>query len=97
MALNSPTDRVEDRLTRIEQKVDKLADMMVALARAEEKIEALKDDHDNMGERMNRFSEKLDNIEKAVNENTRTISIINRLFWIVVVAGATVIASQILM
>jgi len=97
MALNSPTDRVEDRLTRIEQKVDKLADIMVSLARAEEKIGALQDDHDNMGERMNRFSEKLDNIEKAVNENTRTISIINRLFWIVVVAGATVIASQILM
>ena len=97
MALNSPTDRVEDRLTRIEQKVDKLADMMIALARAEEKINALQDDHDNMAERMNKFDDKLDRIEKAVNDNTRTISIINRLFWIVVVAGATVIASQILM
>jgi len=90
-------DKWEDRLTRIEQKVDKLAEVLISLARAEEKIHALQDDHENMSGRMDNFSEKLDNIQKAVNENTRTISIINRLFWIVIVAGTTVIASQILM
>ena len=61
-------DKVEDRLTRIEQKIDKLADAMISLARAEEKIAALQDDHDNMRERMNRLSQKLDEqFVKAAN------------------------------
>ena len=72
-------DKVDDRLTRIEQKIDKLADAMVSLARAEEKILALQDDHDNMRERMNRLSQKLDDIQRSVDANTRTITIINRI------------------
>ena len=72
-------DKVEDRLTRIEQKIDKLADAMISLARAEEKILALQDDHDNMRERMNRLSQKLDDIQRSVDANTRTITIINRI------------------
>ena len=48
------------RLDRIEVKLDKLADAMVSMARAEEKITALQDDHDKMYERLNRLSTKLD-------------------------------------
>ena len=48
----------ETRLDRIEQKIDKLADAMISLARAEEKIIALQDDHDNMRDRMNKLSVK---------------------------------------
>ena len=46
----------ESRLDRIESKIDKLADAMISLARAEEKIIALQDDHDNMRERLNKLS-----------------------------------------
>jgi hypothetical protein len=46
---------------------------------------------------MNRFSEKLDNIEKKVDDNNRTVAIINKLFWIVLVASSGAIASQIWM
>ncbi len=90
-------DKVDDRLTRIEQKIDKLADAMVSLARAEEKIAALQDDHDNMRERMNRLSQKLDDIQRAVDNNTRTITIINRICWIIIVAGTTALIGQYLM
>ena len=41
------------RLDRIEEKLDKLAEAMIAMARAEEKIIALQDDHENMRERLN--------------------------------------------
>ncbi len=61
------------RLNRIEEKVDKLAETMVSLARAEEKIGSLMDDHQRMYERLNRFSQKLDEIEKKVDDNHRTI------------------------
>ena len=71
------------RLDRIEEKIDKLADAMIALARAEEKLIAIeKNNHSNM-ERMNRFSQKLDDIEKKVDDNARTVHIINKIALIV--------------
>ena len=85
------------RLDRIEEKLDKLTDAMVAMARAEEKIVALQDDHDNMRERMNKLSVKLDDIQRTVDENSRTIKFIHKLFWVAVVAAAGVIATNIWM
>ena len=38
----------EARLSRIEEKLDRLTDAMVSMARAEEKINALNDDHTKM-------------------------------------------------
>jgi hypothetical protein len=36
---------------------------------------------------MNKFSEKLDCIERKVNENANTVQVINKLFWAVIVAA----------
>ena len=77
-----------DRLNRIEEKIDKLSDAMISLARAEEKLIAIeKNNHANY-DRMNRFSVKLDNIEDKVNDNARTIDVIKKTFWLVVGAAA---------
>ena len=84
MAQNETT---ESRLDRIEQKIDKLADAMISLARAEEKIIALQDDHDNMRERLNKLSIKLDDIQKAVDDNARTVGIINKVVYAAMVAA----------
>ena len=65
------------RLDRIEDKLDKLADAMVAMARAEEKLEALQNEHNKMYERVNRLSAKLDDIESGVQENSNTVKVIN--------------------
>ena len=75
------------RLDRIEEKLDKLADAMISMARAEEKITALQDDHDKMYERMNRFSQKLDIIEKKVDDNSRTVNLINKIVYAAVIAA----------
>ena len=77
----------ESRLDRIEQKIDKLADAMISLARAEEKIIALQDDHDNMRDRLNKLYIKLDDIQKAVDDNAHTVSIINKVVYAAMVAG----------
>jgi len=85
------------RLDRIEEKIDKLSDAMISLARAEEKLIAIeKNNHANF-ERMNRFSQKLDIIEDKVNDNARTVSLINRMFWIAISASLAAVASHILM
>ena len=77
----------ESRLDRIESKIDKLADAMISLARAEEKIIALQDDHDNMRERLNKLSIKFDEIQKAVDDNARTVGIINKVVYAAMVAA----------
>jgi len=82
------------RLDRIEVKIDKLSDAMISLARAEEKLIAIEQNNHSNFERLNRFSAKLDDIEKKVDDNARTVQIINRLFWIVAVAIASVVVSQ---
>lgn len=93
MAVNNQTER----LNRIEEKIDKLSDAMISLARAEEKLIAIeKNNHANF-ERMNRFSIKLDEIEKKVDDNAHTVSVINKLFWVVLVSVVGTIASQIWM
>lgn len=74
------------RLDRIEGKIDKLADAMVSLARTEEKILSMEKENHNHFERMNRFSEKLDNVERKVNENAHTVNTLVKISGVVGVA-----------
>ncbi len=60
------------RLDRIEDKLDKLADAMVASA-------------------------KLDDIESGVQENSNTVKVINKLFWVAIIAASGAIAANIWM
>lgn len=78
------------RLDRIESKIDKLADAMIAIARAEEKLISIEKNNQNNFERMNKFSQKLDHIEKKVDDNAHTVSIINKVVYML---GAAVIAA----
>jgi uncharacterized membrane protein len=94
MVMARQPSTTNDRLQRIEDKVDKLAEAMISVARAEEKIGTLMNDHEKMHERLNRFSAKLDDVQRTVDENARTVSIINKLFWAVITAIAIGLASQ---
>lgn len=88
-------ENTNSRLDRIEDKLDQLTEAMVAMARAEEKIANLQQDQNNIFDRMNKHSEKLDDIEKVCNDNHRTICVINKLFWVVTVAVIGSIIAQI--
>ena len=86
-----------ERLERIEVKVDKLAETMIEMARFEQKLDNYEKYRDESWARMNRFSEKLDRIEKKVDENAHTVGLINKLFWVAIVAFAGAVAAQIWM
>ena len=85
---------MDHRLDKIEEKLDRLTDAMISMARAEEKINSLKDDHDKMYERINRLSVKLDDIEKKVDDNARTVSLINKLVFAATIAALGSIVAQ---
>lgn len=84
----------ERRLTRIEEKIDKLSEGMVTIARAEEKINAMESDRKIQINRLNRFSEKLDIIEKKVIDASKTMEVLNKLFWIACMAIAAAVATN---
>ena len=75
------------RLDRIEEKLDKLADAMISIARAEEKLASMAKNQENNHERVNRLSTKLDEIEKKVDENHRTVCLINKLVYAALIAA----------
>ena len=77
------------RLDRIEAKIDKLSETVISLARAEEKLISLENDKKFLMERMVKNEEKIDVVEKKVDETSITVRVINRLFWIVIVAVVT--------
>ena len=87
----------EDRLNRIEEKIDKMAEAIILMARFEEKLDNYGKYRDESWARMNRFSEKLDRIEKKVDENAHTVGLINKLFWVAIIAFAGAVAAQIWM
>ena len=75
-------DTTSDRLVRIEQKLERMETVLIAIARFEEKMDAYNEYRERSWERMNKFSEKLDNIEKKVNENAHTVGIINKVVYL---------------
>jgi len=85
------------RLERIEDKMDKMADALISLARFEEKMEAYNKYREDSWQRMNKFSEKLDIIEKKCDESANTVGVINKLFWIFTAVAASAVAAQIWM
>lgn len=88
---------VEDsRLDRIEAKIDKLSEAMITVARAEEKLISMEQKYAAQYDRMNKFSEKLDELERLVTQNAATVNTINKLFWIAIIATAGAIATNIL-
>jgi hypothetical protein len=89
MAKSSET---EQRLDRIETKIDKLAEAIISLARAEEKLIQLENDKKFLMEQMIKFENRLLIVEKQSNDSVTGLSFISRFFWIGMSAiGATVI------
>jgi len=85
------------RLNRIEEKIDKMSEAIIQMAKLETKIDNYEKYRDESWARMNRFSEKLDAIEKKVDDNHRTVSTINKLFWVVIIAAAGAVATNLWM
>lgn len=86
----------EKRLDRIEEKIDKLSEAMVLIARTDEKLVAMEQKYGAQYERMNRFSTKLDEIEKQVILNAQVSRNISTLFWILVTAVTGGVATMII-
>tara|TARA_X000000950_G_scaffold119897_1_gene150271 strand:+ start:4497 stop:4802 length:306 start_codon:yes stop_codon:yes gene_type:complete len=85
------------RLDRIEEKIDRMSEAIISLARAEEKIITLTSFSKQQSEQIQNVINKVEALEKQVEANASTVNIINRIFWIVMAASATAITGMFLM
>ncbi len=82
----------EQRLDRIEQKLDKLADAVVSLARMEERMLTLFKRMDSHDGRISKTEEEVDDLKSRVGTNGQALRFAERVFWIVVAAASEIIA-----
>ncbi len=74
----------EDRLTRIEQKLDKLSDAVVSLARMEERMVTLFNRMDNYDTNQQKVIDRLTDVEKRLATKTNTVRIGEKIVWVVI-------------
>ena len=73
------------RLDRIEEKLDQMAQAIIALARAEEKISTLAEFNKQQSEQIQSLINRIDRVEQLVNSNAGTVNVINKIFWVIIV------------
>jgi hypothetical protein len=72
------------RLDRIEEKLDQMAQAIIALARAEEKISTLAEFNKQQASQVQMLINRMDSVEQLVNSNASTVNIINKVFWLII-------------
>lgn len=83
----SPTKDHSDqnaRLDRIENKLDSLSEAIISIARAEEKITMLAKYGEAQAVQILKIVERLEALETKVTSNEIVVTVINKLFWILV-------------
>tara|TARA_B100002019_G_scaffold272393_1_gene267572 strand:+ start:544 stop:828 length:285 start_codon:yes stop_codon:yes gene_type:complete len=81
------SDTQEQRLEKIEEKLDRLADAVVSIARIEERVATVLRQNDRFFTRMDKIEQRLDDVESQSNVNSNTGRFIERFMWIVVAAA----------
>ena len=74
----------EERMDRIESKIDKLSEVLVQMARVEERILNSEEQHKEIRSDIRKLNDKVSEMEKVVQKNQITVNIINRISWIII-------------
>lgn len=83
----------DERMSRIEEKLDQLADAVVSIARAEEKIAVLIQDTRDIKITLNDTYNRLHKVELDNANNTSDLKTLNKFFWLVATTTVTVAAT----
>jgi phosphoglycerate-specific signal transduction histidine kinase len=85
----------QDRLTRIEEKVDKLSDAIISIARAEEKLIQLGTLTDVLFKKIEDMNSRMMEMEKSVAETRAFMNGFNKITWIFVSGLLTAVAAAV--
>jgi hypothetical protein len=82
----------EDRLTRMEEKIDKLSDAVISIARAEEKLIQLGTLTDVLFKKIDDMGERMIEMEKTSAETKAFMNGFNKITWVFVSGLLTALA-----
>ena len=88
---------VHNRLDRIEEKIDKLVEAIISIARAEEKIITLSSFSKQQAKQIQDLINRIEELEVSVAKNTNTVRLVNRTFWLVMSSAITAIVAMMFM
>ena len=88
---------VDNRLDRIEEKIDKLVEAIISIARAEEKIITLSSFSKQQAKQIQDLINRIEELEVSVAKNTNTVRLVNRTFWLVTSSAITAIVAMMFM
>ena len=88
---------VDNRLDRIEEKIDKLVEAIISIARAEEKIITLSSFSKQQAKQIQDLINRIEELEVSVATNTNTVRLVNRTFWLVMSSAITAIVAMMFM
>ena len=77
------------RLDRIEEKIDKLADAVVSIARAEEKLAGLESLNIDQHRKLQDLDDRMRQVETKVHDVEGAVGVLNKIFWIALTALIT--------
>ena len=77
----------EDRLERMEKKLDNLADALVSLVRMEERMVTLFRRMDSYDENQREMGKRIGTLERNTNNNGQLLRFAERMFWIIATAA----------
>ena len=73
----------DNRLSRIEEKLDKLLEAVISIARIEEWMISVFKRLDRVDEGFNKSDKRMDELEQTNIKRGQTIAFAERLFWII--------------
>lgn len=79
----------EERLARIETKVDQLADAMVTMARMEERMVTLFKRMDRYDDQQSKLDAKVSSLEKTSIKRSAIEVLVDKAFWLIGGAALT--------
>ena len=81
----------ERRLERVEEKLDKLAEAVISIARIEERVNTVLKHHDRFFNRLDKLEVRVDNVESKSLMNQNAISIAERFIWVLITSGVSML------
>jgi len=83
---------IENRLNRIESKLDKMVETITTIARIEERMSQNKDEHERVWETLQNHTGRIETLERATDSNSFITRRHERVYWLIVTAAIGVIA-----
>jgi len=84
--MSVPATPYEQRLDRIEGKLDKLGEALIEIRGVEEKLVAQGDRMARFEYRLDEQERDLDSVAKLVHQNKSSSATLERFFWIIITA-----------